>query len=253
MVWPWTSVENASPPAIAERFFQRWTATTDPESATIEMLPDRLSRAAADVLNVPGASLSVLDRTVRVPLGASSDAANTAERLQFTFGEGPCLAALHAGAAIWVDEDEIERRWPALHAELVATTAYRSVVSVPVQAGPTLAGALDLYLVGPTQAQTVDLADVTVIAAQISAALTLASGATTHGQERPGPGWLYGPTPGNRMMVWAAIGMLNSHHHVNSADALAMLRAWAYANNRLVDDVAYDLLNRTLEVDQLSA
>lgn len=243
---------QSAPPAVAERFFERWTGTGDPESATIEMLPVRLSQATADVLNVPGAGLSVLDRIVRVPLGASNDAADTAERLQFTFGEGPCLAALNAGAPIRADEVEIKRRWPALYAELVATTSYRSVVSIPVQAGLSLAGALDLYLVGPAEAGTVNLADVGVVAAQISAALTLASVATTRAESRPGPGWLYGPTPGNRMMVWVAIGMVNSHHHVNSADALAILRAWAYSHDRLVDDIAHDLVNRTLAIEQLS-
>ncbi len=118
VVWPWMSAEQLPLPTVGERFFLCWTGAEDRGSASIEMLPVRLTRAAVTVLNVQGASLSVLSGTVRVPLGASDDAANAAERLQFTFGEGPCMAALHGGAAVHVNEDEIARRWPAMYAGL---------------------------------------------------------------------------------------------------------------------------------------
>ncbi len=54
-------------------------------------------------------------------------------------------------------------------------------------------------------------------------------------------------------MIWVAMGMVNLHYRVTSADALAILRAWAYAHDSLVDDVARDLVNHKLQINHLSA
>src|SRR3954447_10060986 len=55
-----------------------------------ELLPSRLMRSCVQVLPVAGAGVSVFTRGAG---GASDDSAVLAERLQFTVGEGPCLAA----------------------------------------------------------------------------------------------------------------------------------------------------------------
>jgi hypothetical protein len=78
--------------SVVERFAAR-VRGQPAELAGPELLPVRLARAAVRVLpGVAGAGISVLaDPGMRVPLGASDEDAATAERLQFTVGEGPCL------------------------------------------------------------------------------------------------------------------------------------------------------------------
>jgi hypothetical protein len=74
-----------------------------PELPGPELLPTRLMKAAAAVLPVAAAGISIfISSGHRVPLGASDDTAALAERLQFTSGEGPCLSAHATNRATWV-------------------------------------------------------------------------------------------------------------------------------------------------------
>jgi hypothetical protein len=243
---------GVAPVGVGERFFTAWTSTQDPVTATIELLPSRLCRAMALVLGVEGASISLLDNDVRVPLGASDDTAAAAEKLQFTCGEGPCLVALSASATVVATSAQIAARWPAFAAELTAASPYRSVVSLPLRVASHAGGAIDLYLTDPTRAQDISIPDAVRVAQQISAALTLGAQASPPTPLRPGPGWLYGPTPKDRMTVWVALGMIRSRHHLGTNSALALLRGYAYAHGQLIDDVAAELVHQKLPLDNLT-
>jgi len=76
--------------SIAGRFEEALTSVTEDGLDGPELLPTRLSRAITKMLPVDGAgiSLSGVDGR-RIPLGASSEDAAVAERLQFTVGAGP--------------------------------------------------------------------------------------------------------------------------------------------------------------------
>jgi hypothetical protein len=76
---------------IAGRFGAALDDADTPELRGPELLPVRVARACAQMLQVDGAGLSLVDTAQqRMPLGASSEEAATAERLQFTVGAGPC-------------------------------------------------------------------------------------------------------------------------------------------------------------------
>jgi hypothetical protein len=251
MAAPREPIGGSDPAGVEQAFFEAWTSNADPDSSVIELMPDRLARAVTIALGADGAGLSGFTRNVRIPLGASSDAATTAERLQFTLGEGPCLAALAAGHAVVCDEKDILQRWPSTHSYLTAHTPYRSVVSLPLNVAGRVGGALDLYLRGPSQAQAVDLTDAATVADCACAVLT--ANAATDTPDHPGPNWLHGPTPTRRMMVWTAIGMLNVRLQLTAADALARLRAYAYAHDLNLDDLADSLVKgQSLDLDELA-
>lgn len=59
---------------------------------------------------------------MRVPLGASDEDAATAERLQFTVGEGPCLQAHSSARPVYTPAAVFAARWPLLYEELTART-----------------------------------------------------------------------------------------------------------------------------------
>jgi hypothetical protein len=124
---------------IAERLQAALGDEDDPDLAGPELLPVRLARACARVLQVDDAGLSLLDAAQqRVPLGGSSAVADVAERLQFTVGDGPCMTAHDTHQPVFAVEDELRRRWPVYADLLVGATPYRAVVGLPLQ--PALTG-----------------------------------------------------------------------------------------------------------------
>jgi len=216
-----------------------------------ELLPERLARATASVLPVDGASISMVfaaDR--RLPLGASGEFATTAERLQFTVGEGPCLHAQATGEIVVADEHELALRWPGFHDALVAHTPIRSVISLPLQRGLTGVGALDLFFMPPNDLHALPLADGLTVSREVTSALLAPSGPADRGDG--GPAWLDAPSTERRARVWQAIGFLNVGLRLDSSDALAVLRSYAYGDDRSVDEVADDLLAGRLTLDTFS-
>lgn len=216
-----------------------------------EMLPLRLVRAAAQVLPVAGAGLSVFfsaDR--RLPLGGSDPAAGTAERLQFTVGEGPCLTAHSTGSPVLADEDELRTRWPVFHDALVARTRIRGIISLPLHGGLQDIGSLDLYVEPPGSVRDLGLAD----ALEVTTALSDAFAAAMDREPRSefGPAWLDAPAAGRRALVWQAVGFVSIGLELDSADALTLLRAQAYGTNRDLDEVAQAVLEDRLSLAALS-
>src|SRR4051812_40935375 len=87
-----------------------------PELPGPELLPTRLMKAAAAILPVAAAGMSIFATSGhRVPLGASDDTAALAERLQFTTGEGPCLSVHATDQATWATSEQMAARWPTFY------------------------------------------------------------------------------------------------------------------------------------------
>jgi hypothetical protein len=227
---------------IAGRFEAALMAVDEPGLAEPELLPVRLARAAARVLEVDGAGISMVDATQRlVPLGASSDDAATAERLQFTAGEGPCMAAEITRQPVFAVEEELRRRWPVFSDLMIGATPYRAVVALPLQAPLAGAGALDLFFTRSDDVAAVEVFDALAVGELVTSALSDAAVWSTWSPEE-GPDWLHGPVPRRRAAVWEAMGKLGVDLAIGAPAALALMRANAYGRGRSVDDIAADLL-----------
>jgi hypothetical protein len=72
------------------------------------------------------------------------------------------------------------------------------------------------------------------------------------GRQADGPAWLDAPAAGRRATVWQAMGMVNAAFAVPSPDALALLRAHAYAAATSLDDLAAQVVSGQLPVRELS-
>jgi hypothetical protein len=212
-----------------------------------ELVPMALSQACVEVLPITGAGISLTDE-IRVPLGASDPIAARAERLQTTLGQGPCLSAAEAAEPLIADLETIAAQWPMFHREFVTQTPYRSVVSVPLLArdGITGLGALDLYLTMAEAAPDFFLSQITsAIAAPISSVLFHHQGARANPNALPP--WLNNASVTQRMHVWVAAGILMEHAGIANDDALAALRAHAFAHNQTLDDTADQLMTQKLD------
>ena len=216
-----------------------------------ELLPVRLSRAVAELLPVDGAGLSVFfaaDR--RLPLGGSDPTSDTAERLQFTVGEGPCLTAHAEGRPLVADERELRSRWPSFYDSLAARTPIRGIVSLPLDGGMAGVGALDLYLEAAHDVRGVSLADALAVTSAVSDTFTAAMAAEPHTED--GPAWLDAPGAGRRSRVWQAIGFVSVGLDLSGPDSLALLRAHAYGTDDDLDALSAAVLERRVALAELA-
>lgn len=235
---------------IGRRFIDELDAVSADGLGRPELLPVALTRAAAAVLPVHGAGLSVHAGTERSPLAASSELATTAEQLQFTAGQGPCLLASVSGREVCAPEELLARRWPAFHRLLVAKTPVRSVLALPLTGLLTGLGILDLYLTAPAGPDRTLLADARVVAELISGRLGRDADWSTSPLTGL-PTWLDTPDARHRARVWTAVGMLTEVLRLQAPDALSLLRSHAHVTDRTVDQVTEDLLARRLPPEWL--
>jgi hypothetical protein len=236
---------------IAERFAEEVRAAADRGLAEPELLPERLARAAAAMLPVADASLSLLEgEDRRVPLGSSSPTAARAERLQFTVGDGPCMMAARRGEPVFAAEDELARRWPQFTEQLFERTPYRAVVAFPLLQALSGQGALDLYFRRSERISQLDVFEAMAVGELITAALSDAA-VFSDWTADVGPDWLHAPPARRRARVWQAMGRLSLQLDVEGPVALDLLRSYALSSGREIDDVAVDVLADRLDAQAL--
>ena len=209
------------------------------------MLAERICRACVDGLDVDGAALSLLTTGQAWETLCASDAtADLLEDLQFTLNEGACLQAAATGSPVLVPDlhDSVEvARWPMFAAAVMEHTEVRALFALPLQWGAVNLGVLDLYRSAPgglSHAQWRDAQS----AVDVAALMML--GLRTH----PGdgePAWLDG-LAANRAEVHQATGMVLAQLGISAEQALARLRGHAFAQQRLLIDVARDVVARRL-------
>jgi GAF domain-containing protein len=111
----------------------------------VQELAVQAARLIADSLSC-GITLSRSGQASTV--ACSDDLGSEVNYLQYTLGEGPCLAALEAGAVVRVDDTAAESRWPAFSGQ-AARRGVRSVLALPLIAQDQTVGALNLYARAP--------------------------------------------------------------------------------------------------------
>ena len=242
------------------------TATGD-RAYDEDVLPSVLARACARTLRYDGAGLSLMSGPdARVPLGASDETAAVAERLQYTVGEGPCSSAMRTGRAIVVTEEEFVQQWPVLAEQHFTRTPFRGGLSAPLRVGGSRIGVLDLYLHRSRALDGSDIIDAQDVAAAVTAVLldTLREyqddpTKTLTGKAGDAPiedsatlsAWLDAPAARRRRQVWIATGMANLVLALPSDQALATLRAHAYASGQTLDTFADDVVTGRFDLTAL--
>ena len=168
------------------------------------------------------------------------------EELQYTLGEGPCIDAHQENRPVL--EPDLAKpatpRWLAFTPPAVAAGA-RGVFGFPLQVGGVRLGALNLYRDRPGRLSDNQYADSLVLAGVAAqAVLTM--------QAHAPPGALSTELEEGanfRFVVHQASGMLSVQLAVSVGEALARLRAYAFANDVLLTDVAEAIVARKLRID----
>jgi len=247
---PGLPADNAAV-SIADRFAEEVRAAGKHGLEGSELLPERLIRGAAAMLPVDDASLSLHEGgDKRVPLGSSSAEAATAERLQFTVGDGPCMMAARLGEPVFASEEDLRRRWPQFAEQLFERTPFRAVVAFPLLQALSGQGALDLYFRRSERIARLDVFEAMAVGELITASLSDAA-VFSDWTVDVGPDWLHAPPARRRARVWQAMGRLALQLDVEGPAALDLMRAHALVTGRSLDEVAADVLADRLDAQAL--
>ena len=181
----------------------------------------------------------------RGSLCTSDEVSQLIEELQYTLGEGPCVDAYRQDRVVAEPDlaDPVTRRWLAFTPPAVQAGA-RAVFGFPLRVGTVRLGALNLYrdrpgpLSGDQHADALVVADVAarwVLEAQAgappgAAAAELESGADFH------------------FAVHNAAGIVSVQQGTSITEALIRLRAYTFSNDRLLADVAEDVIAHRLRL-----
>ncbi|MGV4984365.1 GAF and ANTAR domain-containing protein [Streptomyces sp. NRAIS4] len=218
-----------------------------------------LCQACVRLLPVSGSSVSISGgKGIRVTWCASDPLAARLAELQYTVGDGPCQTALDQGVPVIaadLTQGPDARRWPIFAHEAVEI-GVRAVFSLPLGADGAAIGTLDLYservggLTGREMRTALRVRDaVTHALMRLRAAdqdrTGEERGGTEPGAEDEVASWV-AASEADHTEVYQAVGMVMVQLDLDPEQALDRLRARAYAEGRMVSQLAREVLARKL-------
>lgn len=199
---------------------------------------------SVELAGVTGAGIMLMPADV--PWGSlctTDEASGVVEDLQFALGEGPCIDA-HLDDRPVLEPDlaaPASLRWPAFTAPAVAA-GVRAIFGFPLRLGTVRVGALNLYRDRPGLLSEDEYANSLVIAGVAANAVIMA-------QADAPPGMLASDLIASadlQVVVHQASGMVSVQLGVGVSEALVRLRAYAFGHERVLRDVARDVVARRL-------
>ena len=206
----------------------------------------RLCGALPALAGVSGAGVMLMSGDVpRGSLCATDEVSSLIEDLQYTMGEGPCMDAYHQDRVVIEPDlaDPAAPRWLAFTPRALRAGA-RAVFGFPLRVGTVRLGALNLYRDAPGPLSDDQHADALVVA-DVAArwVLEMQSGApldTVAAELEIGADFHF--------TVHNAAGIVSVQEAISIAEALIRLRAFAFSQDRLLAEVAYDVIAHRLRL-----
>jgi hypothetical protein len=215
----------------------------------------RICNGCVRSLPVSGAAVSALTgEGYRGTVHATDAVVAALEDLHFGLGEGPGVDAFRDRLPVLVDDladpdGGPGRWWPAFTPDAVAAGA-RAVFVFPLLFGAAGLGVLVLYnakpatLDGDQRTRALRYADAAMVAL-----LDLSGGLTAAADGQPEERSLGTDLALHRAEVYQAAGMLTVQLGVGVAEAMVRLRGYAFAHQRPVREVASDIVNGLLRLE----
>jgi len=226
-----------------EHFARVLAARTDRDLDPVKSL----CLACTDVLGVSGAGLMLGSRGRSLGcVGVSDHVTETVEQVEFTVGEGPCVAAFRTKMPVFDPDlaDDGAVQWSEFRRGALAA-GVRAAFGFPLFVDKVCIGVLNLYH-DRSGALTDDQVGDALVVAQFAGRILL------NWQADAPPGmvaWQLEKVPNHRMQVHQATGRVSVQAGISLADALVLLRAYAFAENRPITAVAADVANERLRFD----
>jgi ANTAR domain len=232
-----------------ERRARIMAAVTEPDTrAGAGELARRLCRFAVDEMALSGCAIVLMSgaESAGVLAGAGRHA-QMVTGLQLELGEGPCLYAHACGIPVLLPDltAESANRWPAFAAAALAAGVHAEF-SLPLTVGPSGIGTFDLCRDRPGMLTEEHLADA-LVAADIARDAVLYQPYASGG---PGLAELLDTAGTDRIVIHQATGMIAAQLDDTVTNALARLRAAAFASGRSMYDIAQDVVERRVRFDE---
>ncbi len=198
-------------------------------------LPGSLATDCARLLEVSDITISFVGASDQHILCSSSDDSRTLDEWEFTLQEGPCFdAGMNSTSNTAETAPSNTNPWPQLSAKAHAI-GYQSIAGVPLQAGGTTFATINLQdRHGTITPET--LAGAEQIAKELA---SLVVGSLS--QQPPSP-----DQPAEHDTFHQATGMVMSQMGIDAGSAADVLRAHAWAHDRLLMHIASEVVARTL-------
>jgi len=227
----------------ADRLHRVLTALADGQDAWSSV---RICTACPKIVGVNGAGVMLMSHDIpRGSLCTTNEVSHLIEELQYTLGEGPCVDAYKQDMVVAEPDlaDPGMFRWPAF-APAALQAGVRAVFGLPLRVGTVRLGALNLYRDVPGSLTAEQHADALVVA-EIAARWVLEAQAGAPPDmvaEELEVGSDF------HFAVHNAAGIVSVQQSISVTEALIRLRAYAFSADRLLADVAREVVARTLRL-----
>ena len=202
----------------------------------------RMCRTAARHVPAAGVGVSLLDSEGGLMSAAASNATSAmVEELQYTLGEGPCLAAFATRSPVLVPDlvATASTTWP-IYAPAAHEHGVEAVFAFPLQVGRARVGALDVY-----RAERGDLSTGAHGRVLVFCSLALEALLGVGARDDAAGEWLDDLDDGG-YRVYQAQGMVGVQLGVSTREAMAVIRAYAFSHDRRLSEVAEHVVSRKL-------
>lgn len=206
----------------------RALASIDPEVP----MPDRLCRACVEILGAQSGALTVSSADEHLTISSKDGLSAQIDDLEDVVGEGPGRVAFTENRMVTVELDRNDRSteaFPVFSQLAQSITGPATLVAVPVHVGARAIGVLNLYFT--TGRLTYPEADLQMLADLIGLSLV---------NELDSLDW------SSRSLIHQATGMVTAQLRIPLPDALAILRAHAFAGSTTLETVADDVVQRRI-------
>ena len=208
-------------------------------------LPVAVGATCASLLDIEHSGLLLADDDGNLTaLATTTPMMALVEDLEVTLGAGPCIDAHRHGRP--VEETDLagadRSRWLGFNTPALAA-GVRAVFAFPLRVTGASIGSLNLARLEPgalTGDQHLDAEALAGVVAQLLVTLPI----DTEDGERELDALVQ-----HRTVVHQATGMVGAQLDVTMAVGLALLRARAFADDRVLDDVATDVVEKRLRFD----
>lgn len=195
-------------------------------------MPDRLCRACVEILGAQSGALTVSSPDEHLTISSKDGLSGQIDDLEDVVGEGPGRVAFTENRTVTV---EIDRHDPSAEAFPVFArlaepiTGPATFVAVPIHVGARPIGVLNLYFT--TGRLTHPEAELQMLADLIGLSLV---------SELDSLDW------SSRSLIHQATGMVTAQLRIPLTDALAILRAHAFAHSTTLHAVAAEVVRRRI-------
>lgn len=206
-----------------------------------------LSERCVELFQADAAGVMLVTGDVLQLLASSSERMRLIELFELQRDEGPCPDCYRSGAPVGeADLEQAGERWPTFSAEALRA-GFRAVHALPMRLRGEVIGVLNLFRNGvgalpqadlSTAQALADVATISIVQHRVQSDSQFVTEQLRHALQ-------------SRIVIEQAKGMLAERCNLDMEQAFSLLRRYARNHNRLLSQVAQDIIHGTLRTSAL--